>query len=320
MIGIMKIRKLSDDAYALTGTPSPTKQHNIYGILVFLFPVLFSTHQKTINYYFLRYQNTYSSFGDSYFKIDGFKNKYKEREMQEFLETFSVQRKRKDVMKWIPEVDRQTIYLDMPPKMAKWHQELQEYFETEHIICQDALSVMLRQRQLTTSPLGLELPMKGPKFDWILEHIKDYPERPILIVGFFSSILEQLSSIIDKKHKLIIGKTSLKQREAHKDAFQNKEFNIIIGNISVMALGLNFSRAEEIIIIDPSLIEGENDQIKDRFIPTIKKEAINKEGQMITKLIVRDSVDMYLDKSLAKKAIRIDIINDYTRHLEKRLR
>ena len=55
-----------------------------------------------------------------------------------------------------------------------------------------------------------------------------------------------------------------------------------------MALGLNFSRAEEIIIIDPSLIEGENDQIKDRFIPTIKKEAINKEGQMSTKLIVRD--------------------------------
>lgn len=310
---IMDIRKISYDAYALTGTPSPTKAHNIYGILVFLFYDLFSTYQKSINYYFNRF---YDHMGHA--RIDGFQNKFKERELQEFLETFSVQRKRKDVMKWLPEVDYRTLTFEMPKKMEIWHEELERYFETEHIICQEALSVMVKQRQLCVSPEAIGLDMLGEKFEWLLDFIKDYPEKPIIITGFFTGALKILSEKIKKKHALIIGGMSENKRHNLVQKFQAGEYNIIVGNISVLALGLTISRAEEIFIVDPSLIEGENDQIKDRFIATTPEEAEAKEGQMITKLMYGNSIDTKLAKMLAKRASEIDIINDYTKYLNKR--
>ena len=116
------------------------------------------------------------------------------------------------------------------------------------------------------------------------------------------------------------GATSISQREKMRTDFQEGKYNILVGNISVLALGLNLSRGEQIIILDPSLIYSDNEQVGDRFIPTTEEEAIAKEGQTIVRLLCNASVDIHVNKSLNKKMKETDIVNDYIKHLEKRLK
>jgi len=316
---IMETRSLAKDAYALTGTPAPTAQHNVFGILAFLFPDLFSSYNKAMNYYFNRKTFDLKDQNIKFSTIGKFQNKFKEKEFVEFLETFSVQTKRKDVMKWIPEVDEEIFILEPSPNVVKWHEELHKYFETEDIICPDQLSVMTRERQLSTYPRILGLNDDGPKFKWIKNHIKDYPNTPLIIAGAFTEILKALQTYLkdDKRVRIMHGGTSSKNRKKLEDDFQAGEYDILIGNIKVISLGLTLSRAEEIILLDPSLTQADNEQVLDRFIPTTPEEAEAKEGQTIIRLLSKDTIDEYIAKQLQRRKTENDIINDYTRTLIK---
>jgi SNF2 family DNA or RNA helicase len=318
---IMRLRRQSKDAYALTGTPTPNKQHNIYGIVVFLFPKLFENYNRVIDYYFNRYIDRYNYNSNVFYTIKGFKNRVKEKEFLEFLETFSVQRKRKEIMQWLPKVDSEIIYLDRPANIEKWHFELQEYFETEHIVCQTKLTVMLRQRQLTSNPKVLKLDDVGPKFKWIKDLIKDYPKRPIIIVSFFRTILENLFVYLNQENvRIISGNTNEDQRRKLELEFQDGAYDILLGNVEVIATYFTLSRAQQIIVLDPSLTYSTNTQMYDRFLPTTKEEAEDKELQLVTKLIIPGTIDEYLLKALDEKKSKTDIINNYIEHLNKKQR
>ena len=315
---IVQLRKYATDAYALTGTPTPNKEADICGILAFLYPDLFRFYWPTVNYYFDVDTKTNYNVGKDYNMVLGFKDLYKEKEMLEFLETFSIQRKRAEVMQWIPEVDVETIKLDPTKKQLKWYKELEEYFETEHVVCENVLTTMIAMRQIAHDPSVLELKSDNPKFEWIREHIEDYPEKPIVIVGSFSRILKNLKEYL-KKHnpRLMFGETSSQKRNEMINDFQSGKFNILIANIQVAKEGITLSRAEEIIFLDPSLTYTDNEQMKDRFLPTTPEEAINKEGQKIIHLLLRKSIDMYIHRSLLKKKSATDIVNNYLKHLRK---
>ena len=315
---INNIRKFATDAYALSGTPTPNKESDICGILAFLFPQLFKAFWPTVEYYFsIRTERNYMR-GNEFRVIDGFQGPEKKQEMLEFLETFSIQRKRKDVMQWLPEVDYETISLEPTKKQLKWTRELKEFYETEHIMCENVLTTMIALRQIAHDPSVLNLESKNPKFEWIKDHIRDFPKKPIVIVSSFSSILRNLSAYLkDYKPKILTGDTSSSNRERIISAFQNREFNILIANIQVAKEGITLSKAEEIIFLDPSLTYTDNEQMKDRFLPTTQDEAYQKEGQKIIHLLLRKSIDIYINRSLNKKKAATDIVNNYLNHLRK---
>lgn len=316
---IMQARVQSKNAYALTGTPSPNKADNICGILAFLFPDIFNSYNQTAAYYFNVETKENYGYGQIYKETQGYKDENKKKELTEFLELFSIQRKRKDVMKWIPEVDYQTIYLDAPAKLKQYHKELAKFKETDDqlIVSENTLTAMLAQRQLSSCPETLGLDIPNVKFDWIEDHIKDYPETPIIITSFFTSGLKILQERL-KPYKpiMMIGDTSADNREKAERDFQEGKSNILIGNIDVIKVGLTLSRAEEIIFIDQTLVYTDNLQLKDRFLPVTQEEAENKNNQIIYKLIVNDSIDMYLEEQLNHKKSQTEIINDYKVYLK----
>ena len=314
---IMHLRKHATDAYALTGTPTPNKEADICGILAFLYPDLFRFYWPTVNYYFNIETNTNYNVGKEYNTVQNFKDAYKEKEMLEFLETFSIQRKRSEVMQWLPEVDVETVKLEPTSKQIKWYKELEKYFETEHVVCENVLTTMIAMRQIAHDPSVLNLKSRNPKFEWLKDHIEDYPDKPIVIVSSFSSILKNLKEYLKKYNpRLMFGETSSQRRNEMINDFQNNKFNILLANIQVAKEGITLSRAEEIIFLDPSLTYTDNEQMKDRFLPTTPEEAINKEGQKIIHLLLKKSIDMYIARSLEKKQKATDIINNYLKYLK----
>lgn len=313
---IIRLRKLSQDAYALSGTPTPNKEADICGILAFLYPDLFEFYWNTIDYYFEKTIEKNYGNQQEYHVVGGFKNTYKQQEMLEFIETFSIQRKRKDVIKWLPAVDYEIIRLDPTDKQTKYFRELKEYFETEHVVCENPLTTMMALRQIANYPAILELDKSSPKFDWIKAHVEDYPEKAVVIVSAFSSILIELQKYLDKTDtRLMYGQTTPKDRQAYIDDFQNKKYNVLLTNIHVAKEGITLSRAEEIIFLDPSLTYTDNLQMQDRFLPTTPEEAVQKEGQKIIQLVVRKSIDVYIQRALKYKKDKTDIINNYLKYL-----
>lgn len=325
---IIRLRRHSKDAYALTGTPTSSRVEDIFGILAFIHPDLFTSFWGFANYFMKQIPNKLwdpiNKQLNTTFTLSGFLNSAKEKELLEYLETFSIQRKRIDIMQWIPQVDYEVIEFEPSIKMLKWHKELKEYFETEDVICENTLTVMLRLRQLTTCPQMLGMPEIGPKFEYLLDYIDDYPNKPIILTGFFTSALKILHELLKKQgHKQIetmFGETTAKNRERIKEAFLAKEFTILIGNIQVIKESLDLSIAEEIIIIDPSLTCSDNEQVADRFIPPTEIQAMTKNGQLIKRLNILKTIDVYIHSQLNAKAKEIDIINNYTNKLKKKER
>jgi SWI/SNF-related matrix-associated actin-dependent regulator 1 of chromatin subfamily A len=310
---IVRLRRISSDAYALTGTPALNKPENIYGLLRFMFPGLLGGYNQFLDYYFER-EGT--RFGENVYYKTGKILPEKERELMEFLELFSLQRKRKEVLPWLPAIDEEIVELETPEELLKHHQELGKYFETANISCQNGLAVMMAQRQLVLNPKHYNIDIVSPKFEWVKSFIEEAPKRPTIITSYFTSILKELSAEITTRHKLLTGETSPKQRDAIIQAFQNGKINLLIANIDVISVNITLSRAEALIIMDKSLTEGVNQQVKDRFLPITEEELASKDTHKIIYLIQKDTVDEYIQKMLDDKQSENDIINNYVKHLK----
>jgi DNA repair exonuclease SbcCD nuclease subunit len=66
-----------------------------------------------------------------------------------------------------------------------------------------------------------------------------------------------------------------------------------------------------IIFIDPSLTYIDNEQVEDRLLPTTKEVAINKNKQQIIHLVVKDTIDEYIQVMLDNKKTKVQIINNF---------
>lgn len=312
---IIKLRRGIQDAYALTGTLAPNQPHNICGILAFLYPDLFQYYWNVIEYYFENKQETNHMTGHAYPVIGGFKSIQKKEEMIGFLETFSTQRKRKDYMKWIPKVDHEEVYLELDEKEKRIHQELHQYNEYEHIECENHLATMTTLRMLTGCPSRFNLPIRNVKLNWIKQRIGDYPKRRLIIASMFTSILKEYAKALAKhKPELLIGKLSKEKATKIKNKFQQGGIKVLLANIEVIKEGITLSKADELIIVDPSLTYTDNEQLWDRILPTTPEEALKKDTLLITHLIIKETIDVYINYALKNKKRQVDILNDYIKH------
>jgi SWI/SNF-related matrix-associated actin-dependent regulator 1 of chromatin subfamily A len=298
---------------ALTGTPAPNKPYEITCILMWLFPKQFTSYWNFIEEYFEkdivpRFQ------GRPYINIGPFKPG-KAEELQQFLSTISTQRKRKEIMPWLPDKDYQKIKLPCTKEQKKYLYELEHYFETEHIITQGVLDRLVRYRQICLHPALLNLKGQSPKTEWIRQYIADYPEKSIIIFSKFTSYLKILQNILKKeKIGVIIGDTPIKERELIKTNFQKGKINILLLNIDAGKEALTLDRAETAIFTDKYPPVGDILQAEDRFIATTEAKA--SKAHLIIELMMKNTYDEELYKLLDKRKTETDIINDYRNYLK----
>lgn len=296
---------------ALTGTPAPNKPYEIFSILHFLYPKIFVSYWTFIGDYF-RTRRAQAS-GHTFIDIMGFKSGM-EHKLQTQLSFISTNRKRKDVMPWLPEKDYQQVHLEPTKEQVKYLKELDKHFETEHIIVQGILDRLVRERQICLAPELIELKGKSPKLEWIKQFIKDYPEKPIVIFTKFTSFIKILEKELpEKSFYSIIGSTNPKQRNEYKLAFQNGDINILIIQIDTGKEALTLDRAEAIIFCDKYPPAADIQQAEDRFIATTKDKA--DKPHTIIELMMKGTYDEHLYELVAQRKSDTDVINDYKSYI-----
>jgi SNF2 family DNA or RNA helicase len=294
----------ADRKYALTGTPTVKHASDIYGILKFLYPAKFPSYWQFAERYF--------GVGQNYMGLQQVNNKVKphrEKELQEMVGLWSIARKRKEVMKWLPDKQRITIPVEMSTKQAKMYKEMKQFFATEDIDAQNILTQMMRLRQILLDPQLLNLDVKGAKTEAILEWLDDNRE-PVVIMSMFTSYLKLLKPEIEKlglKVGEINGEMSNKDKQESATSFQNGRLDVLLCNIISAGTGFTLDRAETIIFTDKAWNPADNDQAEDRITPTTVEK---NHKHAIISFEVRGTMDESINGILATKRSLTDIINE----------
>jgi SNF2 family DNA or RNA helicase len=298
---------------ALTGTPAPNKQHEIFSILHWLFPNIFSGYWRFIDYYFIQ-ETRYNATGE-YTEISTFQPG-KEVELQQFLNAVSTRRLRASVMEWLPAKDYETIKLDCTKEQKQYIEELRHNFEIgdEEVMAVNVLDVLIKTRQLCLSPQVLDLKSKSPKIEWIKQYIKDYPDKKILIFSNFTKWLKLLGEEIGCDN-LIIGETSKSKREQLKNDFQNDKIKVLLLNIKAAKEGITLDTASVAIFTDKYPPVGDIMQAEDRFVATTKDK--KDLGHTIINLVMKDTYEENIERLLESNASDIDVINNYINYLKE---
>ena len=237
--------------------------------------------------------------------------------MEQVLPRIATQRKRTDVMPWLPIKDEPvTVRLPLTPSQQKALDELAATWETGEVITMGVLDRLIRYRQICLDPGLLSLKGSSPKSEWILQYLEDYPERPILVFSKFTSYLLRLSKLIKEKHGVYVGATPLKERAQYVKDFQIGKLRILLIQVDAGKESLTLDKAEACIFCDRFPPIGDLLQAEDRFVATTPDKA-NKLS-LVYYLVMKDSYDEDVNKLITARANEVDVINNFNKYIVER--
>lgn len=296
---------------ALTGTPAPNRPEEVWAILHFLYPKAYPGYWSWVDLHFYTVPSRFSQASD----ILGFYEGH-EQQVQQELNRFCTNRKRKDIMPWLPDVPAPVkIRLPLTNLQTKYLTELEEFFETEHIVTQGVLDRIMKYRRICNAPEIENLRGSSPKLDWLLEYLIDYPDTPTIFFTKFSTFARLIEKKTKGKCSVYDGNVDLKERQVLINQFQSGKINSLVIQIDAGKEGLTLDRAEKIVFLDQVPPAADILQAQDRFIATVPdKASIPKE---IIYLMMADSYDELLYDLVEQRASEIDVINSYLKYITK---
>lgn len=304
---------------ALTGTPATNKPIDIFGILKWLYPDKYKSYWTFAEENF-HIEVQYTGFNKHHKEVGRWLPNRKEH-MAKVLSEFTTQRKRKEVMQWLPDKDYMDVKLPATYQQLKYIRELEEFFETETLVTQTVLDRMLRERQICIAPETVGLAGSSPKIEWVLQYLQDYPEKPVIIFSKFVTAINILLRELEKKKiktGVITGAVLPKQRASAVNAFQNGELNVLVIQIDAGKEGLTLDRAEVEIFLDQFPPAADIQQAEDRFVATTIDKA-DKPHQII-RLILEGTYDQECYNLVERRASGIDCINSYIKYLKQEVK
>jgi SNF2 family DNA or RNA helicase len=234
--------------YPLTGTPSVKHGSDVYGLLHFINPERYNSYWQFTERYWEIQDNGWG-------KDIAHAKKAREKELLSLMDINSVQRKRQDVMKWLPKAQHQNIPVQLEGKQLKLYNQMMDTFvaedpENEHEIdTMNKLSQLMRLRQLCLDPRLLGFDVRGAKTDALLEWAENNTE-PFVVMTTFSSYFDIVKPELEKLGKrveVIDGSVTKSNRQRIVEDFQSGKVDILLANIIAAGTGLTLDRADTII-------------------------------------------------------------------------
>ena len=298
---------------ALTGTPATNKPWDVWSILNWLFPKEYSSYWKFVNEYFD--EEIIWVAGTPHRQPAKFKPG-REKILQEKLDAKCVQHKRAEVMEWLPDEEELTeVILPATKQQLDAIDHLMTYFEYKDIVTKTVLDNLIRVRQLCAAPEILGLKGKSPKLEWLLQYLKDYPEKQVLVFSNSKKFLKYIDPNIKAKHAIIHGEVPPLYRGEIVRKFQRGEVKVLLCQTQACKEGLTLDAADVSIFMDVYPPSADYLQAKDRMIATTPDRVKPKE---LIHVMLQDTYDVQCYKLVGRNVDETAIINDYKQHIEQR--
>jgi SNF2 family DNA or RNA helicase len=298
---LYRLRRLSKRVFPMTGTPAVNHPSDVFGILKLLEPDKYTSYWQFIERYFGYNEGR---FGRELLDV----RKDREDEFQEILETNSVQRKRRDVMRWIPKIMLRDIYIDLNDAQKRHIKKITEEFMVGDIEIPNVIAQITRLRQVSLDPGLLELNGKSAKTEFIKDFLEDNDGK-VVIFSAFTSYLKRLKEELSLDCALLTGEQTQEEKQAAVDAVQLGSKRVLLSNIQVGGTGWTLDNIDTIIFTDRSFNPIDNAQAEDRIVPTNPNKVYG--AKQIITLIAEDSIEKNIERLLKRKINIIKFVNDY---------
>lgn len=291
--------------YALTGTPAVKHAVDVYGLLHFINPEAFPSYWQFAERYFVIHE-------DMWGKRIGEPQEHRKEELKALMELNSVQRKRKDVMKWLPRKNYQTLYVQMEGKQMKLYKQMLETFVASDgdnkVDTMHKLAQLIRLRQLCLDPRLLDFDVVGVKTKALLEFAENQRE-PFVVMTTFSSYFDIIKPELEnlgKRVGVIDGTLTQKKKFEVADDFQRGGYDVLLCNIIAAGTGFTLDRADTVVFIDKSFNPADNEQAQDRIVPTSEDRY---HPIHVISLVCAGSIDERVNEIIENKEDITKIIN-----------
>ncbi len=296
----------------LTGTPAPSKLSELFTQLHVISPLEFTSKTK----FYKDYCGMVYRPGDGYveaedFNLDKLTNK---------LDSLMFRVKKKDVLKDLPEIQINKVYLQLSDKEEKEYNEIEAGLKT---INWDDTSVLFEKEEgADNSVMGILIKLR--QYNSIVKiknYITDFIEELNLegnkVVTFdcFVDPLMQLTDHFKHNGKIYYGQVGdSKQKQDIVDLFQQD--NDILQNIFITSqsgnYGINLTRSHNMVVLNKPYVPGQVDQMYSR---------IHRNGQLfpvtIYEFIIKGTIDEIVDSILTEKMKRLNKVIDKEEYVDK---
>jgi SWI/SNF-related matrix-associated actin-dependent regulator of chromatin subfamily A-like protein 1 len=297
---LYEVRNISNRVYPMTGTPAVNHPSDVYGILRLMYPSKYTSYWQFVERYFSVIDGFYGK------DVNALREDRKE-EFNELLFTHSLQRKRRDVMKWVPKVSKRTIELEPSPKQESMFNEIikKNMIMGEEI--PNAITKLTRLRQVCVDPNYFGVDAPTPKIEFIMQYLEDNDES-VIVFSTMTQTLKRLHKAIPGS-MLLTGEQSTEEKQFAVSEIQGGHSRVLLANIKAGGMGFTLDKADTIIFLDKSYTPDENDQASDRFIPVNPQAEYG--AKQIISLVVKGSVEPKIETMLEDKIDIIKYVNDY---------
>jgi SNF2 family DNA or RNA helicase len=273
---------VANHRFALTGTPLENKESDLINIFDFVMPSLNEKYNlKSLSRSILR----------------------------EYVSPFLLRRKKTDVLSELPEKNTIVVELDMNDEQRSIYDTYKCTHANENDQYLEILALLTKLRQICVSPQLVNANNKtgSTKLDYMFELIDNIIEsnESVLIYSFFASafdIIEPLMKEKKLKYVRLDGSVSPDDRPALIDSFDNNDdIHCFLISLKAGGVGLNLTKANNVIFLDPWWNIAVENQAADRThrIGQTKKVTIYR-------LVCKDTIE---EKVLDIQKEKLDLIN-----------
>lgn len=273
----------------MSGTPLPNGKPNE------AWPLLFRTAPYVIsNLKYMPFVRTYCEMFTDNFGNIVIKGAKRQEELFARLRGsgFMTRRLKKDVLTQLPAKLYKLITFP-PDKKTKEILEQEAQFSVNQILekgvpAGSALPEIRRQMGIAKADACA---------DYIAETLIGGVDKIVVFAHHIDVVARLAAQLGEYNPKIITGQTKPADRQARVDAFQtDPDVRLIIGN-SAMGVGLNLTAASDVVMVEPSWVPGDNDQMVDRLHRIGQKYQV-----VVHNLVVQGSLDAKILAASASKA------------------
>jgi SNF2 family DNA or RNA helicase len=323
LIGGRKIKKTftmmcsPHSVYLLTGTPISNRLEDLYAMLKFIDPGIFSWTGFGNRYTIVEEAQRWLHNGGvsrphTYQKIVGYRN---EKELKAKLSLHMIRRTKDEILPELPEKVFQIIEIDLDEEERKIYKDLKDDYKAsirgKELSVTDALTWMTRAQQIANS---LEtVPGSGTKKSSKLAELiriveAEAPNRKILIFSKYKTMTNIIERELKHLHPLHLnGDTPAEDRTPMIDKFQNdQKHRVFISTIKAGGVGITLTAADLVIFYDIAWTPAANAQAADRVHRIGQKNSV-----LVLTLRARNTVDERLfDVCMGKQGVVDEMLGD----------
>ncbi len=297
---VYDIASRAKHVFALTGTPAVNHPADVFGIFRLLRPKKYSSYWNFIDRYF---GYTVTRFGRTILEL----KKNMVDEFTDALDTSSVQRKRSEVMQWIPPITHRQIPLELSDVQKRYYTQLVDTYRYDDKVVPNAIALLTRLRQICLDTGLITEKDSSPKADFIKEYITDNNDS-VIVFSSFTSFLNRLHAELPDS-VLLTGEQSQAEKQAAVDKMQSGEAKVMLANVVAGGLGWTLDKVDTIIFTDKSFNPIDNEQAQDRIVPTVDDSSYG--AKQIITLTMKDTLEANIEQLLEAKQNIIQYVNNY---------